>query len=173
MMTPKKVLFAKEYLVDLNATRAAIRAGYSAHTARSQGQRLLTDVDVQAAIQEAMKARSKRVEISADRVLQEVSRLAFFDPRKLFDASGFLRPINEWDDDTAAAVENITNREIFDGSGDQRSIIGIQKSVTVSNKPKALELLGKHLGIWESDSGDETHPTPVAVTVNVVDGRKA
>ena len=64
-----KQAFVNEYLIDLNATQAAIRAGYSEHTARSQGQRLLTNVDVSSAIQEAYSRRAERVEIDADFVL--------------------------------------------------------------------------------------------------------
>lgn len=75
-MTPKQELFAKEYLVDLNATRAAIRCGYSEKTAYSQGQRLLKDVEVSGAIQKAMDERSERTEITADDVLNRINRIA-------------------------------------------------------------------------------------------------
>lgn len=69
--------FVDEYLVDLNATQAAIRAGYSPKTAYSMGQRLLKDVEVQAAIQEARARREKRTEITQDRVVQEIADNAF------------------------------------------------------------------------------------------------
>ena len=71
-MTPKQKTFVDEYLIDLNATQAAIRAGYSEATARSQGQRLLTNVDVAKAIQVAMDERSDRTEITADYVLDVI-----------------------------------------------------------------------------------------------------
>ncbi|CAM4092761.1 Terminase small subunit [Bordetella tumbae] len=79
MMTPKKWRFAEEYLKDLNATQAAIRAGYSKRTAHSQAERLLRDVEVQAAIQSAMAERSERTRITQDNVLQELSAMTLYD----------------------------------------------------------------------------------------------
>ncbi len=71
-LTPKQEMFAEEFLIDLNATQAAIRAGYSKRTARSQGQRLLTNVDIAEAIQKAMAERGKRTEVEADYVLTSI-----------------------------------------------------------------------------------------------------
>lgn len=76
-LTAMRERFVDEYLVDLNATQAAIRAGYSPKTAYSMGQRLLKDVEVQAAIQEARARREKRTEITQDRVVQEIADNAF------------------------------------------------------------------------------------------------
>ena len=73
-LKPKQQRFADEYLVDLNATQAAIRAGYSKKTARSQGERLLTNVDVAAAIQAEQQKRSERVQITQDSVLEGIIR---------------------------------------------------------------------------------------------------
>jgi phage terminase small subunit len=74
-LSKQQELFTKEYLVDLNATQSAIRAGYSKKTARSQGQRLLTNVDIQELIQKEMDMRSERIEITADEVLEEIENL--------------------------------------------------------------------------------------------------
>ncbi len=76
VLTSKQQRFCQEYLIDLNATKAAIRAGYSKKTARSQGQRMLTNVDIQAAIQQRMDARALRVGLKADDVLNEVAKAA-------------------------------------------------------------------------------------------------
>ncbi|MBP2230811.1 hypothetical protein J2847_004120 [Azospirillum agricola] len=84
-LTPKKAQFAQEYLVDLNATRAATAAGYSARTAKAQGARLLTDVDVQAAIQAGQAKRSERTAITADRVLVELWGMATADTNELVE----------------------------------------------------------------------------------------
>jgi phage terminase small subunit len=75
-MTPKQQLFVREYLVDLNATQAAIRAGYSAKTARSIGSELLTNPDIAAAVQAAADKRSAKAEITAQAVLQNIQRIA-------------------------------------------------------------------------------------------------
>lgn len=81
-LTPKKARFVEEYLVDLNATQAAIRAGYSTKTAYSQGQRLLKDVEVAAAIQAAQAKRSEKTGITAARVIEELAKIGFSDIRK-------------------------------------------------------------------------------------------
>src|SRR5205085_1104724 len=82
-LNDRQARFVAEYLVDLNATQAAIRAGYSARTAYSAGERLLRNVEVAAAIAEAQAARSRRTEVTADRVVLELARVAFGDPRRV------------------------------------------------------------------------------------------
>src|SRR4051794_41809085 len=81
-LNDRQACFVAEYLVDLNATQAAIRAGYSARTANEQAARLLANVSVAAAIAEAQAARSRRTEVTADRVMLELARVAFGDPRR-------------------------------------------------------------------------------------------
>lgn len=81
-LSPKQRQFVQEYLVDLNATQAAIRAGYSAKTAKQQGARLLTNVDVATALSEAQAKRAERVEITQDMVLKELAKIGFSDIRK-------------------------------------------------------------------------------------------
>ena len=90
-LNDKQRRFAEEYLIDLNATQAAIRAEYSEKTAYSQGQRLLKNDEVQALVQELMAARAKRTEITADNVLAELAKHAFLDPKSFFDDSGNLK----------------------------------------------------------------------------------
>lgn len=75
-MTPKQQAFVREYLVDLNATQAAIRAGYSSKTAGQQGERLLKNVEIANSVQEAMDERSQRTEITADYVLAGIQEIA-------------------------------------------------------------------------------------------------
>lgn len=147
-LTAKQQRFVEEYLIDLNATQAAIRAGYSERTAYSQGQRLLKHVEVAALLQAKREEQSKRTEITADRVLQELARIAFFDPRKLFDHNGNIKPVQEWDDDTAAVLAGIEAVEEFAGRGDERELIGYLKKAKVWDKKGALELLGKHLALF-------------------------
>jgi hypothetical protein len=103
-MNKKQQLFVREYLVDLNGTKAAERAGYSRKTARQHAARLLTNVCISAEIQKATQARLRRLEITADGVIQELGRLAFFDVRKLFASDGSLLPLHRLDRDTAAGI---------------------------------------------------------------------
>lgn len=147
-LTPKQERFVAEYLVDLNATQAAVRAGYSEKTAYSQGQRLLKKVELQATIRAEMEKRSRRVEITQDRVLQEYARLAFFDPRKLFEKNGKPKEISQLDDDTAAALVGLDVAEEYTGAGEDRAFVGYTKKYRLANKLGALDSLGKHLGMF-------------------------
>lgn len=154
-LTDKQLRFVDEYLVDLNATQAAKRAGYSEKTARQQGQRLLTNVDIQAAIQEARAQQQERTQITADAVLREYAKIAFFDPRKLFQDNGQPKDITMLDDDTAGALAGLDVLEEYEGSGRDREFVGYTKKYKNADKLRALEALGKHLGLFDKDGGDE------------------
>jgi phage terminase small subunit len=141
-MTPKRDQFVKEYLVDLNATQAAIRAGYSEKTAKSIGQQLLTKLDVQDEIAKAQSMREKRTEITQDKVLRELARIAFADPRNIFEwgADGVtLKDSTSLSDDDAATVSEVS--QVVSESG------GSIKA-KMYDKQRALELIGKHLGMF-------------------------
>ena len=146
-LTPKQQRFVAEYLIDLNATQAAIRCGYSAKTAKQQGSRLLTHVDIQAAVAEKATRQLETVDLSATRILEEMRRLALADVRGLFDEHGNLRPLHLLTDEQAASVAGveviIKNAKAGDGQTDT-----VHK-IKVWDKPKALEMLGKHLGLFQ------------------------
>ena len=105
-MTPRQKLFVDEYLVDMNATQAAIRAGYSARTAHLTGHRTLKNAEVAAAIARRQKTRADRLGITADRVLLEYARIAFADIRSvaqvLAEKGAVIIPSELWSDDDAA-----------------------------------------------------------------------
>lgn len=146
-LTPKQQMFVAEYLKDLNATQAVIRAGYSKRTAEVQGPRLLGNVRVAAAVQKAMDARSNRIEIKADAVLQEIAKLAFSDPGELFDARGRLRPIKDLPDHvrrSISSVEVVTSR----APGGEPEDVEHTAKIRFWDKRGSLELLGKHLKLF-------------------------
>lgn len=144
-MTPKQERFVEEYLIDLNATQAAKRAGYSARTAREIGRENMDKPDIQAALQLAFAARSKRVEIDQDWVLRGLAAIASVDVRELFAADGTLRPIHELPDEVAGAISSveIVKRRAGDKDGPE-----YVRKVRSWDKVKALELLGKHLRMF-------------------------
>lgn len=142
-LTQKQKLFVKEYLIDLNATQAAIRAGYSEKTAYSTGQENLNKPEIKAAVDKALERRGNRTNITADRVLLEISRLAFFDARKLYNDDGSPKRITEIDDDTAAAITGIDTAEMGGSEGTQVTV----KKYKATDKKGPLEMLVKHLGI--------------------------
>ena len=155
-LSPKQKRFVDEYLLDLNSTQAAIRAGYSLKTAHSAGPRLLENVDVAAAIDAAKSARSESTNINAARVLEEIAHMAFYDPADLMIEG-------EPDADTdAAAVVN--GREVYGlrSPADikrlpenlRRAIIGWgwdrnqNFTVKLADKSKALDQLARHLALY-------------------------
>lgn len=156
-LLPMQKLFVAEYLKDKNATQAAIRAGYSARTAYSQGQRLLKHVEVSGAIQQRLNRIVEKLEISAERVLQERARLAFFDVRKLLDATGKPKAIHELDDDTAAALQGLDVANI----GNESMGVGEVLKIKMADKNASLTALEKHLGLYRD--GDQAAPLQIHI----------
>lgn len=149
-LTDKQKRFVQEYLVDLNATQAAARAGYSARTANEQGARLLAKDSVRQAVRQGQERISRKLEITRERVLREYARLAFFDPRRLFEQDGRPRDINQLDEDTAAALAGLDVLETYEGTGEDRRLAGCTKKYKLANKLGALDSLGKHLGLFNT-----------------------
>jgi phage terminase small subunit len=148
-LSPKQERFVSEYLIDLNATQAAIRAGYAAGSASVAGARLLANVRVKAEIERRAQAISRRLEITQERVLRELAAIAMSDPRRLYHADGRLKPPSEWDDETAAAISAVEVEELYAGRGEDRVAIGHVRKVKRFDKVRALELLGRHLRLFE------------------------
>lgn len=169
-LSARQQRFVDEYLVDLNATQAAIRAGYAERGARVQGCRLLAQPNVDAAIQRGAAKRQRRTEIDQDRVLKELAAIGFHDARTLFGDGGSLKPPAEWDDDTAAAIAGLEVEELFDGRGDEREHIGTLRKIKRNDKVKALELLGRHLKMFtervEIEDVTPDEPSSVQERVN-------
>lgn len=148
-LTAKQQRFVEEYLVDLNATQAAIRAGYSEDTAAKIGSENLTKPDIATAISAAKVDLTRRCGVTQERIVKELSAIAFSDARKLYDEQGNLRPIHELEDEVAAAFAGLENEELFEGRGQDRKRIGVLRKVKRWDKVRALELLAKHLGVIE------------------------
>ena len=140
-LTDKQKKFVEEYLIDLNATQSAIRAGYSPKTANEQGARLLANVSIQEAISKAMAERSRRTGINQDRIVQELARIAFVKITDVVDHDGEINT-NASDDDLACIESyKVEDSDSVNGSSSKRE-------VKLASKIKALELLGKHVGMW-------------------------
>lgn len=151
-LTPKQKIFADEYLIDLNATRA-YKVAYPKvkkdESARVNGSKLLTNTNVTAYIDERMKEREKRTEITQDMVLKELAKLGFFDIRKLFDDSGKPLDITDLDDETAACIAGLEVMDVYEGAEEDKEFVGYVKKYKLSDKLKALELIGRHLGMFK------------------------
>lgn len=147
-LTAKQRAFCQEYLVDLNATQAAIRAGYSPRTARQVGAENLSKPDIQAELTKLMEERAQRVEIDADTVLRELLRLARVDLSAAFNDNGSLKPVRDMPEDVRRAISGVDVFEEFQGRGEDRAMIGYTKKLRFWDKTKALELLGRHLKLF-------------------------
>jgi phage terminase small subunit len=158
-LAPRQQRFVQEYLLDLNAKQSAIRAGYSPKTAEVQGSRLLSNAKVQRAIATRMAERSKRTEVDADRALLELARVGFSDLRRVFDSDGRLKPMSEWDEDTAAAISSVKVRTVKDGD-EVTEVVEIR----LWDKPSTLEKIGKHLGMFIADKTHEDDKSGGAIT---------
>jgi len=147
-ITPKQAIFVAEYLIDGNATRAATAAGFEAASAAGTGSRLLKNVKVAAAIAAGQARLANKLEITAERVLRELARLAYYDPGKLYDADGMRLPVHRLDEDTRRAVVSVEDETIgAPGPGMKRS-----QKIRMAEKGANLERLGKHLRLF-GDSG--------------------
>ena len=154
---PKQSRFVQEYLIDLNATQAAIRAGYSVKTADVQGPRLLGNVGIAAAIAEGQQKLSEKTGITQERVLEELAIIAFSDIRHYLDIdqdTGGIRP-KSFDEATmpekaSRALEMVKeDRMIREDAKGNDSIINSKVTFKMYDKLKALDLLGKHLGMFK------------------------
>lgn len=147
-LNERQQLFVREYLVDLNATQAAIRAGYSVKTAGSQGFDLLKKPEIQEMVQAAYQKRAEKVELSAEQVLREIKLAAFLDPIELFADDGTLKPLREMPEHARRAIAGIEVEELYDGRGSERQFIGYLKKIKLVSKEGTLTLAGRHLGMF-------------------------
>lgn len=168
-LTAKQRRFVDEYLIDLNATQAAIRAGYSEKTARAQGHRLLTDVDIASAVQEAQASRAERTEITQDAVLRELAKIGFANMQDYMRAGSDGDPYLDFSQltrDQAAALAEVTVEDFKDGRGeDARDVRRVK--FKLADKRAALVDIGKHLGMFKDrveHSGPDGGPIQTEVS---------
>lgn len=148
-LTAKQQQFVSEYLVDLNATQAAIRAGYSAKRADAIGYDLLRNTGVASAIHDAKQARAERTEIDADWVLKRLARDATADLADLYDDQGSLRPVKDWPmvwrTGLVAGVETVQERTGAGADGEP-AFVTVRK-IKLLDRTKLVELIGKHVDV--------------------------
>lgn len=155
-LTEKQKRFVDEYLIDLNATQAAIRAGYSVQTANEQGAQNLAKLSIQAEISKQMAERSKRIGVNQDRVVVELAKMAFVKMSDLVDDKGKIK--DEATDDDLVCIESVKYKESKGKGG-----TSVEREVKIASKLKALELLGKHLGMW-NDKLDVNVTQPIVIS---------
>jgi phage terminase small subunit len=147
-LNDKQALFVQEYLVDLNATQAAIRAGYSENTAQEQGSRLLSNVMVQQAVAEGKRLRAEKTGIDAEWVLRRLAEEAEADIADLYSEDGGLRPVHQWPAIwRKGLVSGIKVHQEYDYVEGEKVPAGVVKEVKLSDRIKRIELIGKHVDV--------------------------
>lgn len=154
-LTGLQKLFVQEYLVDLNATQAAVRAGYSPKTANEMAAKLMKNEKIQAAIQQAMSAREKRTMITQDRVLAELAKIGFADIKQYLKYKT-TKTVVDYDPETGEPVIDykqiidVIDSSQVDGSVIQEVSIGKDGTFKfkLHDKMAALDKIGKHLGMF-------------------------
>lgn len=143
-MTPKQEAFVREYLIDLNATQAAIRAGYSAKTAMEQGYQLLRKTSVAEAIAAAQAVRAEKTQIDAEWLLLRLAEESTADVADLYDEHGGLKPVKEWPliwrQGLVAGIDVEDLRE-------EGKVVGTIRKIRLSDRIKRLELIGRHIDV--------------------------
>lgn len=146
-LTAKQQKFCEEYLIDLNATQAAIRAGYSKKTARVIGMENLTKPAIQQYLQEKGKKLQEKFEITQEEVLRQYQRMAWSDPRNFYNDGGSIKPITELDYDTAVAMAGFEVDEIYIKGEYQ----GLTKKIKLVDRKGALDSICRILGFNAPD----------------------
>ncbi|EOG3907612.1 terminase small subunit [Salmonella enterica] len=140
-LTDKQEMFCREYLVDLNATQAAIRAGYSDKTAQEQSSRLLSNVMVQNRISVLKSERNEKVGVDAAYVLRRLTEIDQMDVLDVLLANGELKPVKDW---PKVWRTTLSGMDVTEMAGDSA---GLLKKIKWPDKVKNLELLGKHIDV--------------------------
>lgn len=149
-LTDKQQKFVEEYLIDLNATKAAIRAGYSVKNADKIGSQLLGKTRVAEAVDCAIAKRSRRTGISQDRVLQELAKMGLADMRNfinIVDGEVRIKNMDDMSPEDSSCIQEISTTKTIKTFGDTE-IETVVTKIKLADKKASLELLGKHLGIF-------------------------
>lgn len=143
-LSPKQEMFCREYCLDMNATQAAIRAGYEENSATVHASRMLAKANILERVNYYLAQRAERVDIKADGVLKELGRIGYADVKYIFKEDGTVKPIGEWPEELTRACAGIEVVETFENMGSTKLWSGYIKKIKFWDKPKALELMGKN-----------------------------
>ncbi|EEP9808242.1 terminase small subunit [Salmonella enterica] len=146
-LSKKQAQFCQEYILDLNGTQAAIRAGYSRNAAQGQASRLLSNAMVKSRIAELIASRNERVRVDADHVLQRLVEIDQMDIIDILNDDMSIKPVSEWPQCWRRYIVGFDLADMFEGKGEDRKMVGILKKIKWPDKVKNLELLGRHVDV--------------------------
>ena len=162
-LTAKQIRFCEEYIIDLNATQAAIRAGYSKKVAGSIGFENLRKPEIESFISSLQKDKSEELNFSFERVALEIAKVAYGDVKNFFDKDGQLININKLEDHVSASIKSVT---VFSEKTTIENDVKVQESIKKIesyDKLKALELLGKMFGHFSKDNEQKKPDSVVTI----------
>lgn len=166
-LTEQKKRFVERYFETLKGAQSAIDVGYSEATAKQIAYNLLQEPEVDQYLQELRNKLSAKHGVTQDRIIEEYAKIAFFDIREIYDVDGGLIHVKQLDDKSAGAIASIKSTEEW-GEDDEgnKVVIGTNKEVKLFDKIRALQDLGKHLGLFEKDNSQKKPETP-SLTVTI------
>jgi phage terminase small subunit len=150
-LTPKQQKFCEEYMIDLNGTQAAIRAGYSAKTAVEQSSRLLINVKIANAISELKQKLSAKTGVTAERLINELAKIGFSNIQDYVSGDNLITDISKIPKEQAACIESIKTVTTVEEYGKVKNT-RTQVSIKLYSKINSIELMGKHIGLFERDN---------------------
>lgn len=165
-LTDKQERFIKEYLKDLNATQAAIRAGYAEARAQQTGSDILKLPHIQIAIEQAQSKRNERLDVDADYVLNRLVEIDQMDALDILNDKLEIKPISEWPKVWRQSISATDVSTIVDSANDTETIM---KKVKWPDKVRNLELLGKHVNV---KAWDKEQSTTINVNISELDEAK-
>lgn len=172
-LSEQRKRFADRYFETLNGKESAIYAGYSEATAKQIAYNLLQDEDVEAYLSALREEAAKKHGVTKDRIIAEYAKIAFFDIREIYDTDGGLIHVKQLDDTSAGAIASIKSTEEWGEDDDgNKIIIGTNKEVKIFDKIRALQDLGKHLGLFEKDNDQKKNQAILTMFELPDNGRK-
>lgn len=168
-LTARQALFVAEYLKDLNATQAAIRAGYSVRTARFMASELLSKPHIAAEVERLKSEQLHRVTVEADDILREIKLYAHSDPIHLVTEQGAVKNLRDIPEAMRRCIASFEIEEIWgpDGEGGKLQI-GVLKKLKLWDKPKGLQQLGEHKALFtQKHELTGAGGAPLQVTINI------
>lgn len=169
-LTPKRERFCQEYLIDLNATAAAKRAGYKEKAAYASGHENLKNPKIQERLDELRKEQAIKFNVTKERLMTILMNIATADHEAIYDKeTGEILPVSQWPEGLSQAVSGIEADEIFSGRGEDRTAIGLKRKVRFWDKNRAIEILNKMQGYNMPDKVAPTTPDgqalPIAINI--------
>lgn len=164
MLTAKQKQFCEEYLIDLNGSQAAIRAGYSKKTSCAIAEENLRKPAIKTYVQELKAKRSERTTVTADMVIAELAKIGFHNVQDFVNGGNNVLELKHIDSNKTAAVAGVKTKLKEDGS--------VETEIKFHDKVAALEKLGRHLGIFEKDNDQRKIELPAAFKVEIVEAKE-